>query len=251
MPRRHPSPQPPARPPPDRRRAKTAVPRPARPKPSPEAKEGAGEGRSAEGAALKEHMQQRRVETFNRDADRYALVDFGRSGADLKFVLLHVADQKSLTVRVREKGRFGCNCSDFRFRCAKSGVNCKHVIYALTRILRLPLDFAPNNLVADWARLEAALANIRINYDSQAFVDPKLVVAADKVFGADDVCPICYLEITDDERPHLVGCTLCKGVVHVGCMMAWLKNAANKACVYCRDPTIGRLLLAEKGKPRR
>ena len=52
-----------------------------------------------------------------------------------------------------------------------------------------------------------------------------------KVLTEDDLCPICYDDMTISQGP--LSCPCCKNCIHKVCMEVWLEN--KDTCVYCRS----------------
>ena len=72
-----------------------------------------------------------------RDAERYALVNLELINK-IQFTLINLKVNKNRKVSVKNK-ELSCNCFDFKIRCKKSQVICKHICYVLDRILKYDL----------------------------------------------------------------------------------------------------------------
>ena len=55
-----------------------------------------------------------------------------------------------------------------------------------------------------------------------------------KVKKKDEMCPICFVDFSDEENEELIGCPDCKNTLHKECMEKWL-SIGNTTCVYCRS----------------
>lgn len=193
-------------------------------------------------AKAKLEMQLKRIETFTRDADRYALVDLidEKEEQRLKFIFIYLPTDAFMRVTVKNDREFTCGCMDFRHRSGRMRVNCKHILYILVRILKLPIDFAPDNVISDKEMFRASLLNVRFDFFHQTVNNPKLQVPEHRNFSTDDICPICYVDFSTDDKATLISCPTCRGVAHVSCAVTWIKNSRTSGCVYCRDKEINR-----------
>lgn len=152
------------------------------------------------------------------------------------------------TVNVSHKPR--CSCPDF-----EKGNLCKHILFVLLKVLRLPPD---SQLIYQVALLTHELTEIF----SKAPANPTHAVMAshsvqrkyqeltnsnghanghgpEKRKPAEGDCPICYEEMTTKEP--LVWCELgCGNNVHAACFQQWSltksRNGEEISCVYCRAP---------------
>lgn len=190
---------------------------------------------------IKRKLQEGRIFNLNRDAERYALIDLDIKTNMWVFILVHLPDDKTLKIYFKESGQVSCSCMDFRMRGFSNKFNCKHILYVLSRILKLELNFAKDNSVSSWPRFKESLENVRFDYFNKNPKAKILIVDETKVFEEGDCCPICYIDLDENDRVSLVSCQKCKGVVHIDCMKCWLKHSLNKGCVYCRDEQIGKI----------
>ena len=188
---------------------------------------------------VKKAEQHKRMNNMKRDMDKYALVAFTQNHSFVEFSLVNIKDNKLRKFKVKSNGDVICNCFDWKIRCKKNGIVCKHILYVLTQILKLDPSIAANNKVKKRKMFEESFKNIKINYEG---LGKEYEVKADKELTAEDLCPICYVDFMSDEKSNIVNCLKCKGVVHKDCMVCWLQNAINKSCVYCRDPGIKKLI---------
>jgi hypothetical protein len=125
-----------------------------------------------------------------------------------------------------------CTCPDFVFRRA----SCKHLIYTLHYVLKVPLDskllyqiaFTSTELKAMFDISKVAAPPIKV--EEIAF-DPKR-----KPIEGD--CPICYMELNPDSAV-----TYCKAKcgqnIHQQCVSTWIRaqqrTHGKKTCPYCRE----------------
>ena len=178
---------------------------------------------------------------MNRDKEKYALISFTETPKETLFTLINIKDGKNIKIKIKGRKEVNCSCFDWKIRCKKNEIICKHICYILTQILKLDLKEAAKNKIASYNRLKEGFKNIRINYTDNPM---DFTVKEDRELTADDLCPICYVDFMTDEKCNIVNCMKCRGVVHKDCMVCWLNNAINKTCVYCRDGGIKFLLNA-------
>ena len=189
--------------------------------------------------SVKKHEQQKRVSNMNRDMEKYALLGFTESPKETLFTLVNIRDNKTIKVKIKSKKDVNCNCFDWKIRCKKNEIICKHICYVLTQILRVDIKEAARNRIKNYNKLSKGFKNIKINYSGDK-VD--FTFKEDKELTSEDLCPICYVDFLTDEKSNIINCFKCKGVIHKDCMLCWLNNAVNKTCVYCRDPGVKLLM---------
>lgn len=124
-----------------------------------------------------------------------------------------------------------CTCPDHQRRKR----HCKHIYFVLLRYLRMQAhDIGEDNITKDTIRnitsriFEIAITNTQTNRplwipEKEKEVEPRDI---------DDECPICFEDMTDNDK--FVRCRYsCGRRVHAVCYDMWQKH--NKAtCVYCR-----------------
>jgi hypothetical protein len=183
----------------------------------------------------KEQAKATRIMTMNRDANRYALIelDKNKKGND-EFVLMNLKVNKTRKVSISPSGDVSCNCFDWKCRCKKLKISCKHILYVLDRILKLEMDVVKDLKVQKKKRFYDTMNRIKNNFFSD--LQGKFQISKDKIIGEDDVCAICYTEFEIDENPDsTLECPDCHNLVHKDCMKLWLANSRRKTCVYCRS----------------
>ena len=89
---------------------------------------------------VQKELQKVRENTMKRDMQRYALVDFENTNDLCKFVLINKKDNKNLIIKIKKKKEISCSCFDFKIRCKKNNINCKHILYIGSQILDLKMD---------------------------------------------------------------------------------------------------------------
>jgi hypothetical protein len=191
----------------------------------------------------KEQAKRRRIQTMKRDAERYALIDFHtNTKGNQEFVLMNLKENKTRKVSLSFFHEVSCSCIDFRIRCKRLKISCKHILYVLDRIMKLKMNVVSNLKVKKKEEFYKVLEKIKKKFLEEA--DEKFKVKEDKDIQDDDVCPICYTEFdkeTVDETT--LQCPDCANLVHWDCMKLWLANASRKTCVYCRSNKWSQLKL--------
>ena len=183
----------------------------------------------------KEKAKKKRIETMTRDAERYALIDLHKNKkGDDEFVLMNLKVNKTRKVAISFSNQVSCSCIDWRIRCKKMNISCKHILYVLSRILKLDFEVIKNLEVKNAELFFEKMNKIKKKFFSD--LEAKFQIKKDKQVKEDDVCPICYTEFEiDTETSNLLQCPDCSNLVHKDCMKLWLENASRKTCVYCRS----------------
>jgi hypothetical protein len=148
---------------------------------------------------------------------------------------------------VRLDLRPSCTCPDF-----KRGNTCKHILFVMLRVLKLPVDdprvWQKALLTSELEELllisclneETVLAShqVRARFREIAGSSPGKE-EEDKSVQRDleGDCPVCY-EPLDGVKEDVVFCRVCGNNVHRDCFMRWSKSkrAGTVTCVYCRAP---------------
>lgn len=185
--------------------------------------------------------QVKREGNMERDQAKYALVHFEESESQVKFVLVNIFDGKLLNIGIKNKEKVSCSCMDWRMRCAKNNLVCKHIVYIMKKILQQPsIDLVVGNKVHNFEALQKTFQRVQITFGSSGA--SKFIVSEERALTAEDLCPICFTEMHLNPKDELIACNVCKGIVHKDCMACWLKNAVKKSCVYCRNPQMNFVL---------
>jgi hypothetical protein len=152
-----------------------------------------------------------------------------------------------------------CNCPDSKSWARDLNVYCKHSCFVLFRVFKTIFkDKAKicNEKVFNeeqFSIMKEKLTNMSavglINYSNTDIVDEELLEKfqnmeknnfksekseAFKVKKKDEMCPICFVDFSDEENEELIGCPDCKNTLHKECMEKWL-SIGNTTCVYCRS----------------
>ncbi len=174
---------------------------------------------------------------MKRDAERYALVEFINDPIKIMFSLINMKVEKHRKVYVKNK-EISCNCFDFKIRCKKNKLICKHIIYVLRRILNLEMEIIKNLKIKDYTRFTTSFDRIKINNkpnEVKSNLDPN------RKLTAEDLCAVCFCDFLE-ELENTIVCKKCNGLVHKDCMLCWIKNSVCPGCAYCKDQTIVKFL---------
>jgi len=149
------------------------------------------------------------------------------------------------SVKLRPEGN-ECSCLDF----AKSSGACKHILFVMLRILKLPRDdhrvwqtsFTASELSAILEQLGDDSTATSVRADAtvlrgyrQACGEAQQVVR--KPLPAD--CPICYEEMSPEaaETGEVIFCRTCGHNTHADCQKRWAAaSRSGDSCPLCRSP---------------
>lgn len=138
------------------------------------------------------------------------------------------------------KGMFWCSCADHKFNSTKKNIVCKHICFLICKIAKFlkPEIFANKKLSdEDLAQLLAKLTATGEIWKDQtiAKILDKITLDTFKQFlkAIDDCCPVCFNDLTDDDKPQLLACPTCKNYIHSECADIWLEQKA--CCAMCKS----------------
>ncbi|KAF2431921.1 hypothetical protein EJ08DRAFT_586435 [Tothia fuscella] len=123
-----------------------------------------------------------------------------------------------------------CDCPH-----AKKGNQCKHIVFALSRVLR-----APAKLQYQVAFLKSELQEIFSKAPPIVTVDASEpeVDANRKAIGPEDNCPICFMEFENGQEGTVYCKAACGNNIHKDCMDQWAasrqRSSAPVTCPFCR-----------------
>jgi hypothetical protein len=123
-----------------------------------------------------------------------------------------------------------CDCPH-----AKKGNQCKHIVFALARVLR-----APTALQYQLALLQSELREIFMRAPPVAAVEDteSAVDNNRKTIGPDDNCPICFMEFENGFEGTVYCQSSCGNNIHKDCMGQWAasrkRSSAPVTCPFCR-----------------
>ncbi|USW58780.1 Putative E3 ubiquitin-protein ligase Zswim2 [Septoria linicola] len=141
---------------------------------------------------------------------------------------LLIAGSKGNVYTVRISHIVTCNCPVSIFEKKGSEGHCKHILYALHTVLRIP-DHLQNRQSFLHSELKELFAN------SPAL--PSQVAEHSEKDGnrkdADGECPICFMDFEEGE--DLVWCkAACGNNLHAQCFRQWENNKNPVTCPFCR-----------------
>lgn len=137
------------------------------------------------------------------------------------------------------KNRINCSCFDFKMRCSKTNINCKHIIFIIQYVLKNTeiKNYCDNNIIIQTKKTEELIHNIIIdkqkyvknetninnktNIKNETYIEPREFTQ----------CPICFM----DEPMALMTCVCCRNQIHEQCIKSWFKLSKKKTCVLCRS----------------
>ena len=127
-----------------------------------------------------------------------------------------------------------CDCPH-----ALKGNQCKHVVFALARVLR-----APTNLQYQSAFLTSELRDIFARAPPIVPVDSSDSEANGnrKPVCPDDNCPICFMQFENGITNTVFCKAACGNNIHEECMQQWAasrqRSSAPVTCPFCRTPWV-------------
>ena len=178
----------------------------------------------------KSQMQSSRLHRMKTQMEKYALSSYTSEKEKITFTLINIKDSKKRKIFIKNKKDISCMCMDFKIRCKKNKIICKHICYVLNTILKLDPKIVKNLKISELGQFELSLGRIK----KVLFPENKI----DRELTENDLCAICFTDFMEDEKTNILGCGKCKGIVHKDCMGCWVKNSVSPGCVYCKDKTI-------------
>ena len=181
---------------------------------------------------------------MNRDASRYAVLHFVDDDDKVQFTLSDINHLGKLKMTFKKNNQVYCSCLDWRIRCKRYNISCKHILYVLDRILKVNVNTVQKNHIKHTKVFKEALDKLNLEHFKQKA--SKFQVRTQKHITKDDLCPICFsdyiYEGPEEFKEKVLECPNCHNYVHKDCMICWLKNSCNHNCIYCRDPVWKSLL---------
>jgi hypothetical protein len=179
------------------------------------------------------YMQTTRKYNADKDANKLYLTGYEIKKNNHKFIVARKESDKLITISFDDKTHeIKCNCSDYKFRCYKNNIICKHCIFMLENVLKINIEeYIEGRIVTKYDDCKEKISKIKL------FVQPieKSIFSVTEVTKDDD-CPICFLEIDGkNDLNNIVSCPTCHNYVHKDCIIIWLKHAVVKSCVFCRS----------------
>jgi len=142
-------------------------------------------------------------------------------------------------VELRPSGN-SCSCLDF----AKGGGVCKHLLFVMLRVLKLPReDHRVYQTGLTSSELQPLFSILRgegfrasgVQADAtvmRGYQQANGVEGTRRSLPAD--CPICFEEITDEKAVDF--CRVCGHNVHIDCQRRWASAGKSDTCPMCRSP---------------
>lgn len=179
----------------------------------------------------------KRLSNMKRDAARYALLELKREPDYDRIVLSAIDSTKTVKINFKSNKEVNCSCMDWRIRCKRMKISCKHILYVLDRIFKIDMKSVQKNKIKKPKLIKEAIDKIHKARCSGAH--KKFKVGDGKEMSEEDVCAICFCDFlyhTEEEfKDKTLACPMCKNLVHEDCMKCWLRNSHNQNCVYCRS----------------
>jgi hypothetical protein len=123
-----------------------------------------------------------------------------------------------------------CDCPH-----AKKGNQCKHIVYAMCRVLH-----APQHLQYQLALVPSELRQIFAQAPPIPSVDAEKTDNKRKPVTSEDDCPICCMPFEPDGEEIVYCKAACGNNVHAECFNTWAatkkRERAKVTCPFCRTP---------------
>jgi hypothetical protein len=137
------------------------------------------------------------------------------------------------------KGHFWCSCADHKFNSSKKGTVCKHICFVVCKVLKVlqPYFFETKKLKQE--HLDALLQKLTsdVIWKDNTVVKnlEKITLETFKSFikQLEDCCPVCFNDLEENEKPHLLACPTCHNYAHKECMEVWLEQ--QERCMLCKS----------------
>lgn len=138
------------------------------------------------------------------------------------------------------KGMFWCSCADHKFNSTKKNIVCKHICFLICKIAKfLKPEIFSNKKLSD-EDLAQLLAKLTAN--GEVWKDQTIAKILDKINldtfkqfikAIDDCCPVCFNDLTENDKPQLLACPTCKNYIHSECADIWLEQKT--CCAMCKS----------------
>lgn len=137
------------------------------------------------------------------------------------------------------KGHFWCSCADHKFNSGKKGTVCKHICFLVCKVLKVlqPYFFDTKKLKQE--HLDALIQKLTSDViwkDTSVVKNlEKITLETFKSFikQLEDCCPVCFNDLEENEKPHLLSCPTCHNYAHKECMEVWLEQ--QERCMLCKS----------------
>ena len=138
-----------------------------------------------------------------------------------------------------ESKMFTCSCPDFKFNCKYKNIVCKHICFLICKVGKIFKPyFYENNILNedDFNVLIIKLTNEN-TWTAAAITKniEKITMELFKQFTKPiaDSCPICFNDLTENDKHIILSCPCCKNYVHTECIEVWMEKKME--CVFCRS----------------
>ena len=136
------------------------------------------------------------------------------------------------------KSVFFCSCADHKSNSTKKNIMCKHISFLICKVAKIlkPSVFQNKKLSdEDMAVMIAKLSGNDSIWKDTDITKLKITLEFFKQFDKkiDDCCPLCYNDLTDEDKPQLLACPTCKNYIHIECADIWLER--NNTCTFCKS----------------
>lgn len=137
------------------------------------------------------------------------------------------------------KGTFWCTCSDHKFNSTKKGTVCKHICFIVCKVMKILNTgfFESKKLSTEQLNtLIQKLSSENIWNDTDITTKmEKISIETFKSFSKaiNDCCPMCYNDLSENDKPILLSCPSCHNYLHKECAEIWLEKQTR--CMLCKS----------------
>ena len=134
---------------------------------------------------------------------------------------------------------FTCSCPDFKFNSKNKNIVCKHICFLICKVAKILKPYFYETKILnddDFNALITKLTSENIWTDSAITkniekITMELFTQFTKPIA--DSCPICFNDLTENDKHIILSCPCCKNYVHTECIEVWMEKKME--CVFCRS----------------
>lgn len=179
--------------------------------------------------AFKQKEKRKRIKNLERDSQHFSLKKLSKTSERIQFQIVDERTAKINKINFKVNGHVNCTCFDWRIKCKKYEISCKHILFVLSRILKINLNSVKKNILKFKTVFQHSFDKFLVHYLEQKQKDFR-VFDSGKTEG---ICVICLSPL--DLKKKILNCPKCLNLVHEDCMTRWLQKSRGKKCVFCRD----------------
>jgi hypothetical protein len=173
--------------------------------------------------------QQKRLKKMRKEIKDYSLKELDQTKIRVQFKILDTKHNKINKINFKTNGIVNCTCFDWRIRCKKYNISCKHILFILEHILKIKINSVKKNIFKFNSLFQRSLCSAKRTY----FKKQKFEFLVSNPIDSSILCAICFSNFPT--LKDSLKCPKCSNFVHETCMKNWLVQADHKRCLFCRD----------------